>query len=95
MKFHLGEQAAGDTLRARGAFKAHEHGDVIPPFVVLRRQDRFEVAVISIDWLVLLTNRVLVSMAFRRRLKGAKELRPGSEKMILQPNGQAPVLSEQ
>ena len=32
-------QVADDTLRVRGAFKAHEYGDVILPFVVLRRLD--------------------------------------------------------
>jgi len=30
-------QIADDTLRVRGAFTAHEYGDVILPFVVLRR----------------------------------------------------------
>jgi type I restriction enzyme M protein len=33
-------QVADDTLRVRGAFKAHEYRDVILPFVVLRRLDR-------------------------------------------------------
>ena len=33
-------QVADDTLRVRGAFKAHAYGDVILPFVVLRRLDR-------------------------------------------------------
>jgi len=32
-------QVADDTLRVRGAFKAHEYGDVLLPFVVLRRLD--------------------------------------------------------
>jgi type I restriction enzyme M protein len=32
-------QVADDTLRVRGAFKAHEYGNVIRPFVVLRRLD--------------------------------------------------------
>jgi len=32
-------QVADDTLRVRGAFKAHEYGDVILPFVVLRRPE--------------------------------------------------------
>jgi len=30
-------QVADDTLRVRGAFKAHEYGDVIMPFVALHR----------------------------------------------------------
>jgi hypothetical protein len=32
-KANLRWQAADDTLRVRGAFKAHEYGDVILPFV--------------------------------------------------------------
>ena len=36
----------------------------------LDRQDRFEVAVISINWLVLIVNGVLLSLVFRRRLRG-------------------------
>ena len=35
----------------------------------LERQDRFEVAVLSIDWLVLIINGVLLSIVFRRQLK--------------------------
>lgn len=35
----------------------------------LDREDRFEVAVISIDWLVLVINGVLLSIVFRRQLK--------------------------
>lgn len=35
----------------------------------LDRQDRFEVAVISIDWLVLLVNGILLGVMFRKRLK--------------------------
>ena len=35
----------------------------------LDRQDRFEVAVISIDWLVLIVNSVLLSIVFKRQLK--------------------------
>ncbi len=34
----------------------------------LDRQDRFEVAVISIDWLVLIINSVLLSIVFKRQL---------------------------
>ena len=30
---------ADDTQRVRGAFKAHEYGDMILPFVVLRKLD--------------------------------------------------------
>jgi hypothetical protein len=36
----------------------------------LDRMDRFEVAVISIDWLVLIINGVLLSLVFRRQLLG-------------------------
>jgi hypothetical protein len=39
----------------------------------LDRMDRFEVAVISIDWLVLLINGVLLSLVFRRQLKVYRE----------------------
>ncbi len=35
----------------------------------LDRQDRFEVAVLSIDWLVLIINGILLSIVFRRQLK--------------------------
>lgn len=35
----------------------------------LERLDRFEVAVICIDWLVLIINGVLLSLVFRRQLK--------------------------
>lgn len=34
----------------------------------LDRQDRFEIAVISIDWLVLVINGILLSIVFRRQL---------------------------
>jgi hypothetical protein len=36
----------------------------------LNRQDRFEVIVLSIDWLALIVNGVLLSIVFRRQLKG-------------------------
>ena len=39
----------------------------------LDRMDRFEIAVISIDWLVLVINGVLVSLLFRRQLKVNRE----------------------
>jgi len=39
----------------------------------LDRMDRFEVAVISINWLVLVTNGVLLSLLFRRQLKVRRE----------------------
>ena len=39
----------------------------------LDRMDRFEVAVISIDWLVLIINGVLLSLLFRRQLKVKRE----------------------
>lgn len=35
----------------------------------INRQDRLEVAVISIDWLVLLANGILVSIVFRRAMR--------------------------
>jgi hypothetical protein len=35
----------------------------------LDRQDRFEVIVLSIDWLVLIVNGILLSRVFRRQLK--------------------------
>lgn len=35
----------------------------------LDRQDRFEVAIISIDWLVLIVNGILVGRVFKKRLK--------------------------
>ncbi len=35
----------------------------------IERKDRFEVAVISIDWLVLMVNGILLSMVFRRKLR--------------------------
>ena len=36
----------------------------------LDRLDRFEVVVISIDWLVLITNGILLSIVFRKQMKG-------------------------
>jgi hypothetical protein len=39
----------------------------------LDRMDRFEIAVISIDWLVLVINGVLLSLLFRRQLKVRRE----------------------
>jgi hypothetical protein len=39
----------------------------------LDRQDRFEVVVLSIDWLVLITNGVLLSIVFRRELKAEQQ----------------------
>ena len=39
----------------------------------LDRMDRFEVAVISIDWMVLIINGVLLSLLFRRQLKVIRE----------------------
>jgi hypothetical protein len=39
----------------------------------LDRMDRFEIAVISIDWLVLVINGVLLSVLFRRQLKVRRE----------------------
>ena len=39
----------------------------------LERQDRFEVAAISIDWLVLIINGVLLSIVFRRQLKAEQK----------------------
>ena len=40
----------------------------------LNRQDRFEVTVISINWLVLIINGVLLGIVFRRQLKSEQEL---------------------
>lgn len=37
----------------------------------LDRQDRFEVAVISVDWLVLIINGILLGLLFKKRLKAA------------------------
>ena len=39
----------------------------------LDREDRFEVAVISIDWLVLIINGVLLSLVFRSQVKARSE----------------------
>jgi hypothetical protein len=39
----------------------------------LDRMDRFEIAVISIDWLALMINGVLLSLLFRRQLKVNRE----------------------
>ncbi|MBN1217709.1 MAG: hypothetical protein JXM69_02175 [Anaerolineae bacterium] len=39
----------------------------------LDRQDRFEVVVLSIDWLVLIINGVLLSVVFRRQLKAKQK----------------------
>jgi hypothetical protein len=50
----------------------------------LDRQDSFEIAVISIDWLVLLVNGILLSLVFRKNLKGIEESRPGSKKVVMQ-----------
>jgi hypothetical membrane protein len=38
----------------------------------LDRQDRFEVAVISIDWLVLIVNGILLSIVFKQQLREKK-----------------------
>jgi hypothetical protein len=40
----------------------------------LDRQDRFEVVVLSVDWLVLIVNGILLSMVFRKKLKENKNL---------------------
>jgi hypothetical protein len=39
----------------------------------LAREDRFEIAVISIDWLVLVINGVLLSLLFRGRVEVRRE----------------------
>src|ERR687898_1024976 len=39
----------------------------------LDRMDRFEIAVISVDWLVLVINGILLSVLFRRQLKVRRE----------------------
>jgi hypothetical protein len=36
----------------------------------MAREDRFEVAALSIDWLVLIINGILLSIVFRKRMKG-------------------------
>ena len=36
----------------------------------LERQDRFEVVVLSINWLVLITSGILLSIVFRKQMKG-------------------------
>ena len=46
---------------------------VISVIYGLDRMDRFEIAVISIDWLVLVINGVLLSLVFRRQLKVNRE----------------------
>jgi hypothetical protein len=46
---------------------------VISSYYGLERMDRFEIAAISIDWLVLVINGVLLSFVFRRRLKVNRE----------------------
>jgi hypothetical protein len=45
---------------------------VISAYYGLERMDRFEIAAISIDWLVLLVNGILLSVLFRRRLKQSR-----------------------
>ena len=47
---------------------------VISFLVGLERQDRFEVAVISIDWLTLIVNGTLLSLLFRRQVRLEKRL---------------------
>jgi hypothetical protein len=42
---------------------------IISAIYGLDRQDRFEVIIISIDWLVLLINGILLSLVFRKQLK--------------------------
>jgi hypothetical protein len=43
----------------------------ISAYYGLEKMGRFEVAAISIDWLVLVVNGVLLSVLFRRRLKAS------------------------
>jgi hypothetical protein len=45
---------------------------VISAYYGLERMDRFEIAAISIDWLVLVVNAILLSVLFRRRLKQSR-----------------------
>jgi drug/metabolite transporter (DMT)-like permease len=45
---------------------------VISVYYGLERIDRFEIAAISIDWLVLVVNGILLSVLFRRRLKQSR-----------------------
>ena len=44
----------------------------ISAYYGLERMDRFEIAAISIDWLVLVVNGILLSLLFRRRLKQSR-----------------------
>jgi hypothetical protein len=45
---------------------------VISAYYGLERMDRFEIAAISIEWLVLVVNGILLSVLFRRRLKQSR-----------------------
>ena len=45
---------------------------VISAYYGLERMDRFEIAAISIDWLVLVVNGILLSLLFRRQLKQSR-----------------------
>jgi hypothetical protein len=45
---------------------------VISAYYGLERMDRFEIAAISIDWLVLVVNGILLSVLFRKRLKQSR-----------------------
>jgi hypothetical protein len=44
----------------------------ISAYYGLERMDRFEIAAISIDWLVLIVNGVLLNLLFRRELKASR-----------------------
>jgi hypothetical protein len=51
------------------------------------RQDRFEVAVISINWLILVINGVLLSIVFRRQLKVERKLYLSTTESLAETNG--------
>jgi hypothetical protein len=50
---------------------------VISAYYGLERMDRFEIAAISIDWLVLVVNGILLSVLFRKRLKQSRGVYTG------------------
>jgi hypothetical protein len=56
----------------------------------LDRMDRFEIAVISIDWLVLVINGVLLSLLFRRQLRMSRES-PMGTRWVRVERGEGPT----
>jgi len=66
-------------MNDKQAFRRNKVSNVIGFYAALalavfgiERQDRFEVIVISINWLVLIINGILLSVFFNRRFKGDK-----------------------